>query len=201
MEHNTCLELEKVNRFHWCYLNYLEVSISFFERDRSIDLTIAALSTKSFWRLKKNIVVVLNRVERSLHAQIAQIYIIKWRVCGLRRPKFSEIIQRSSVLFLQFQFWNVFKQLWLLPFFDKINVFSCIHGNKLLSNVPKVLNSLAVKNKRPMTVRTVVNVHFGKNIEQDQKRDWTKIHVVEVHYCNIFLIMIRGHFEIGDDEE
>lgn len=52
-----------------------------------------------------------------------------------------------------------------------------------------------------MAIATVVNVHSGEYVIQQQKWDVTEIHIIKIHYCNILLIVIRSHFEIHDNQK
>jgi hypothetical protein len=51
-----------------------------------------------------------------------------------------------------------------------------------------------------MTVTAVVNVHFGENLKEEEKRDGAKVHIVEIHDGDIFFVVVGSHFEVGNDE-
>lgn len=52
-----------------------------------------------------------------------------------------------------------------------------------------------------MTITAIVDVHFVKDVVQEKKGDVSEIHVVEVHYRDILLIMVRNHLEVHHDQQ
>lgn len=52
-----------------------------------------------------------------------------------------------------------------------------------------------------MTVVTIVDVHPRKDIVEEHERNFSEIHVIEVHDGDILLVMIGSHFEIHHNEQ
>lgn len=52
-----------------------------------------------------------------------------------------------------------------------------------------------------MAVTTVVNIHFVENVKKSEKRNGAEIHIVKIHDCNKFFVVVWSHFKVGYDKQ
>lgn len=152
-------------------------------------------------RLQKERVVVLNWVKSSILRYFAHVYLVKIGICRLGWPVFVQVFKGPSILFLKLHLGYIFQDRWLFSLFDEINVLEGVFRHQLFADIPELFDALAIVQKGSVTITAIVDVHLVKDVVHEKKRDVSEVHVVEVHYRDILLIMVRNHLEVRHNQE